>query len=216
MINKFGEEDGGTSVKFNYSPELPDILAIIEDYLVTQTPNTVANLKVSEPAYAVFLWYDDSSTLPTMICPTLGVGTTSLKNACSKEYGDDQESFLDCIWRPNQMMDDEVVTGRFKERKTLAAHCQQAYWLMWAANTTGKPLPAQEDAELLLPFRSMMHRVALRLNELSWDGFLTPTDDFVVLAVDAIGYWQPADMDASIPAAKRKLLHKRRLLIEPE
>jgi hypothetical protein len=201
-------------VTFDYSPALADLLATVEADLVAQTPKAIARRKVSEPAYAVFLWYDDSSTLPTMIGPELGVGTASLRAACAEEY-DDRESFLNCVWRPNQEMEDEVVRVRFKD-KSLAARCQQASRLMWAANTTGKPLPEAEDAELLSPFRSMMHGVALRLNELDWEGILTPTDDFVVLAADAVGYWVPADMAASIPAAKRELLRRHRLLFEPE
>jgi hypothetical protein len=34
--------------------------------------------------------------------------------------------------------------------------------------------------------------------------------------VDTIGYWLPADMAASLPAAKRELLRRRRLLFGPE
>jgi hypothetical protein len=202
-------------VTFNYSPDLAGLLVTIEEELVARTPEVIAGLKLSEPAYAVFLWYDDSSTLPTMICPELGVGTMSLHGACAAEYDDDRDAFLNCIWRPNQEMDDAVVKARFKDQ-SLAARCQQAYRLMWAANTTDQPLPEAEDAELLLPFRSMMHRVALRLNDRNWEGILTPTDEFVVLAADTIGYWLPADMAASLPASKRELLRRRQLLFGPE
>jgi hypothetical protein len=200
-------------VNFDYGSRLLPLLADIEGYLVANTPPVIANLKVTEAAYAVFLWYDDSSTLPAHIGPTLGVGTTSLRKACAEEFEDDHDSFTDCIWRPNQVMEDELVCGGFAD-PSLASKCQEAYRLMWAANTMGKPLPAREDAELLRPFRSMMHRVASRLNDFDWGKTLPTTDDFVVAAVDRIGYWLLEDMVASIPPPKRTVLEKRRLFPE--
>jgi hypothetical protein len=199
-------------VKFDYSARLRPLLVDIEGYLMANTPAAIANLKVAELAYAVFLWYDDSSTLPTHICPTLGVGTTSLRKACTEEFQDDPDSLTNCIWRPNQEREDELVFGAFKD-PNLASNCQEAYRLMWAA--TEKPLPAREDAELLRPFRSMMHRVASRLNDLDWSTTLPTTDDFVVAAIDRIGYWLFEDMALSIPPAKREMLRKRHLLPEP-
>lgn len=197
-------------MEFDYGSQLQPLLSAFEAYLIANTPAAVSNLKVAEPAYAVFLWYDDSSTLPSQICPTFGVGTASLKQACADEFEDDQESFTNCIWRPNQEMEDEVHTGTFNHPR-LASQCQEVYRLMWAANTTGQPLPQREDAELLRPFRSMMHRVALQLNDFDWQKVLPITDDFVVVTVDLIGYWLLEDMGASIPPAKLTVLKKRHL-----
>jgi hypothetical protein len=202
---------GDTAVKFEYASRLLPLLREIEGYLIANTPAVIANLKVTDPAYAVFLWYDDSSTLPAHICPSLAVATTSLRKACADEFEGDEESFTDCLWRPNQVMEDELVYGRFAD-PSLANKCQEAYRLMWAANTTGKPLPAREDAELLRLFRSTMHRVATRLNDFDWGKTLPTTDDFVVAAVDRIGYWLIEDMASSIPPTKRKVLRNRGLL----
>jgi hypothetical protein len=196
-------------MQFTYAPELDPLLAEIEEYLVTHTPDAVAGLKVTEPAYAVFLWYDDSSTLPIQICPDFGVGTEAVRAACAEEYEGDRPSINDCVWRPMQEMEDEVADGRFND-KAFATRCQQAYKLMWAANTTGKPLDEKGDAVLLLPFRTMMHRVARRLNAIDWSGIVKPTDDYVVVATERIGYWLVEDMAASIPAEKLALLKKRR------
>ncbi len=198
---------------FDYDSRLLPLLADVEGYLIANTPLAIANLNVAEPAYAVFLWYDDSSTLPAHICPTLGVGTTSLRKACAEEFEDDQDSFTNCIWRPNQEREDDLVCGAFPD-PDLARKCQEAYRLMWAANTKGKPLPAREDAELLRPFRSTMHRVASRLNDFDWGKTLPTTDDFVVAAVDRIGYWLLEDMALGIPPTKREVLRKRRLFPE--
>ena len=196
---------------FDYDSRLLPLLADIEGDLTASISAAIADLKVAEPAYALFLWYDDSSTWEPHICPNLGVGTTSLREACAEEFEDDRDSFLNCIWRPNQEREDELVFAGFEE-PSLASRCQEAYRLMWAA--TEVPLPEHEDAELLRPFRAMMHRVALRLNEFDWSKTLPTTDDFVVTAVDKIGYWLLEDMVASIPLAKRKVLQKRRLFPE--
>lgn len=197
-------------MKFDYGSRLPPLLADIESYLIANTPAVLANLKVAESAYAVFLWYDDSSTLPAHICPTLGVGTTSLKKACAEEAEDGPESFIDCIWRPNQVLEDEIICAGFPDT-SLENKCQEAYRLMWAANTTGKPLPEREDAELLRPFRSMMHRVASQLNDFDWGKTFPITDDFVVTAADRIGYWLVEDMGSSIPLTKCEVLRERGL-----
>jgi hypothetical protein len=142
-----------------------------------------------------------------MICPDFGVATETLRAACEEEYGDDPESMINCLWRANQEMDELVRAGGFKD-KAFAAKCQQAYKLMWAANRTGKPFDESGDGELLRPFREMMHRVARHFNVMSWDGILKPTDDFVVVATERIGYWVVEDMESSIPPGKLKKLKK--------
>ena len=69
----------------------------------------------------------------------------------------------------------------------------------------------KEENEVLLPFRLMMCRVALRLNSLNWDGILQTADDFVVTATDYTGYWTRKDMEASIPSERMTLLKRRKL-----
>jgi hypothetical protein len=43
-------------MRFTYGKDLPALLDEIEEALVSKTPKAVAKLKVSEPAYAIFLW----------------------------------------------------------------------------------------------------------------------------------------------------------------
>ena len=81
---------------------------------------------------------------------------------------------------------------------------------MLAANQTG--LPLEDEGELLRPFRSMMHRVANRLNGLDWPGSLKTVKEFVVVAADRVGYWLTEDMRASLPPAKLKSLQRMGLL----
>jgi hypothetical protein len=193
-------------MRFAYDKRLPTLLAEIEETLVSKTPKAVAKLKVSEPAYAIFLWYDDSSSCGDL-APYFGVGVESIRLVCAKRY-DSRELVNDCIWRPQQVITELVPRGKFKDR-IFINRCNRAYALMLAANKTGEPL--EDEGELLHPFRSMMHRVAFRLNEYEWGGLLRTLEEFVVVFLDQTGYWLEEDLKRSIPKAKLKLLQQRGL-----
>ena len=72
-------------MRFTYAKKLPALLTDIGEFLVSNTPGAVAKLKVSEPAYAVFLWYNDSSAVGDL-APDFGVGVESMRSACAKRY----------------------------------------------------------------------------------------------------------------------------------
>jgi hypothetical protein len=133
-----------------------------------------------------------------------------MRSACAREY-QSRESVNDCIWRPQQVITELVPRGRFKDRAFISK-CNEAYGLMLAANKTGKPL--EDEGELLRPFRSMMHRVASRLNEYDWAGELNTVEEFVVVSLDRIGYWLAEDLQKSTPKAQFKLLQQRGLLFD--
>jgi hypothetical protein len=190
-----------------YDKRLPALLAEIEEALVSKTPKAVAKLKVSEPCYAVFLWYYDSSAGGDL-APYFGVGVESMRSACTNRY-DSPELVNDCIWRPQQVITELVPRGTFKDRAFIK-RCNDAYALMLAANQTG--LPLEDESELLLPFRSVMHRVASRLNQFEWGSALRTTEQFVVVSLDHTGYWLKEDLMNSIRNAKLELLRQHGLL----
>lgn len=194
-------------MRFIFDKKLPALLTEIEETLVAMTPKSVAKLRVSEPAYAVFLWYEDSSVCGDFV-PSFGVGVESMRVECSRR-SDNRDSVNDCIWRPQQEIAEFLPSGRFKER-ALIEKCNEAYDLMLAANKTG--LPLEDEGEILRPFRSMMHRVASRLNLHPWDKVLKTMEEFVVVSLDQIGYWIDEDMKKSIPEARLKLLKQRGLI----
>lgn len=66
------------------------------------------------------------------------------------------------------------------------------------------------------PIRTMVHRVASELKDFDWGRTLPTTDDFIVLAVDRIGYWLLEDMVSGIPQAKREKLQNARLAPQRE
>lgn len=192
---------------FEYDNALSELLFNIEESLVQRTPRQVAGMKVSEPVYAVFLWYCDSSA-GDGFAPGIGVGLESMRLTCRETYRD-RASVNDCIWRPQQVIPEQVPRRRFKERR-LIEKCNEAYSLMLAANTTG--LPVEDERELLQPFRSMMHRVAARLYEFEWRAVISVVEEFAVVACDEIGNWVSEDLQQCVPGRIWNLLQQNGLV----
>jgi hypothetical protein len=179
----------------------------MESRLLKYIPDKVRELHVTSPAYCLFLWYQDLSAMD--FTPSIGVGTVELWDACFSgrhrdEMGDSPEF---CVWSPQQS-----ISGPFPGFplpgglcNVIAAEANECYSLMCE----------REGAEeiVLLPFRSMMHRVAQRLNTIEWSEILRTTDDFIVLASDYIGYWFDQDIEASIGATKLSLLQEKKKVI---
>ena len=192
---------------FNYDEKLSKLISEIEAFLVSNTPRAVAKLKIAEPAYAVFLWYFDSSAGGDF-APEFGVGIESMRSACAKKY-DDRSSINDCTWRPQQVIPKTLPRGRFEDRRFIAL-CNEAYALMEAANQS--ELPLEDEGELLRPFRSLMHGVAAQLNKFDWSAILKPTAEFAVVSLDMIGNWLTEDLKNSMPKTTLRLLKKRGMI----
>lgn len=127
---------------------------------------------------------------------------------CAAQY-EDRPSVNDCIWRPQQNAPELIPHGRFQDPAFISM-CREAYAMMLAANETGRPLA--DEGELFRPFRSMMHRVARRLNSYKWIDLLETTEEFVVVSVDRIGYWLAEDLERSLPDETYEVLRQRRRL----
>lgn len=75
----------------------------------------------------------------------------------------------------------------------------------------------QDELQVLIPFRKMIYRVCLSLNELDWSTILPVTEDFVVVASDwSTGCDIERDAKASVPPAKQKKLKSQGLFFNPE
>ncbi len=59
-------------MQFLYDPRLDGLLSSIEATLIAEIPPAVRRLAVAEPAYSLFLWYNDSAS--TDFTPRFGVG----------------------------------------------------------------------------------------------------------------------------------------------
>jgi hypothetical protein len=211
IADSTGRREGFGIVRFTYDRKFKPLLAETEEFLVSKTPGAIAELKVSEPAYAIFLWYDDSSAAGGF-APDLGIGVKSIRSACAEMY-ESRPSVNDGIWRPQQVVPELVPCGRFQDPAVIST-CNEAYALMLAANEPG--LPLADEGELLRPFRSMMHRVANRLNQYKWEDLLDTMEEFVVVSVDRIGYWLAEDLKESMTNEKFQLLQQRGLPCDSE
>ena len=180
---------------FTYDSGLQTHLDVIEKELLRAFPAAAKEAETDQLAYALFLWYEDSSSSPDLVW---GLATQADMNYCAITYSE-TDSRIQCLWRPQQ-----EVPGLKRRRirsKEFAAGLGNAYASMMAANRTGRPLA--DEGKLLLPLRTTLHRVAQRLNQLDWSQTLRVSKEFVVVAGDMIGYWTRDDLHASIPAEKR-------------
>jgi hypothetical protein len=194
---------------FEYDKRLDGLLTSIEETLVAELPVAVARLEVAEPSYALFLWYCDSSMVdPSIEC---SVGTRGIQNACAQQYDDDDDSRIDCTWRPQQRIEDWQLIKRLKiQLPQLTEPCAAAYAMIFAADKS--PLPLEDEGELLLPLRKMLYRAASRLTAYDWSQVLDVDDSFVVVALEYTGYWLDRDLAACVPPGKCERLVKRGLL----
>lgn len=88
-------------MQFTYSSKLSSLLGPIEEYLVSNTPVALAELQLADWAYAVFLWYNDSS-IAGDLAPAFGVGTDSVRSTFIQTYS--KELSTSYIWRPQQVI----------------------------------------------------------------------------------------------------------------
>jgi hypothetical protein len=177
--------------------------------LMSTLPKMIVRLASQEPVYALFLWYHDSSS--TDVTPQFGLGTRSVSQQCELEYADSVESRNVCVWAPQQWLSNpsrrSFDIGQSEVGTKLQTNCQAAYSLMLAANKSDLPLP--DEGEILMPFRMMMRRCAVRMNDIDWSNDLDLDDGFVVVALNYTGYWLNDDLQACIPPQKVSLFKQR-------
>lgn len=181
---------------------MDSLLAEIETSLLTLIPRSLKVVKQSQPAYALFLCYIDTTTDDHM--PYLIVAGEGARQWAIERRGADA-SYV--IWNPQQELTD---CGNFIQKVTLDAPQIKALIERCYDELTDVDDYGDDDVGLL-PFRQMMWRVALSLNDVNWRDTLETTDDFAVVASDWSGFWVGKDAKESLPAAKLKLLKSRKL-----
>ena len=195
-------------MQFDYDARLDGLLSSIEATLIAELPAAIRRLSIAEPCYALFIWYEDSGV--DDFAPLFGIGTQSVLDACEVQYSSDADSRIGCIWSPQQTLEDSDLIRRHSiDKPGFSEQCNSAYSLMLAANKS--ELPLDDESVILLPFRSMLYRVASKLTDADWTGILRTDDRFVVVASDCTGYWLSDDFEACVPSRKRKLLEKQGL-----
>jgi len=188
---------------------LTELLATIRTTLVSSAPEMVRKLRIQAPSYCLFIWYQDTST--DEYAPELGVAPVELRDAClSGNYrdklGNDAKT---SIWLPQQSIAKPFPGYPFPTRfcADLSAASNECYSILLTAEGD-----YADDGECLMPFRTALHEAARELNAYDWSEILPHADDFIVVAVDYIGYWLVQDMIASIPEKKLAALTARGLI----
>lgn len=198
---------------FQYDPSLEDLLDRIETSFIDAVPKCVRKLAIKEPCYAIILWYHDSAT--DNHTPQIGVLTQSIRDACHEQYQSDSDSRIDCLWRPQQVLDDyQLIRERTITVPKLRKQCNEAYSLMLAADQS--PLPLADESGILMPYRKMIRRAAKKLADFEWSTILTVDYSFVVVALDYTGDWLYDDLEAGLTKSHRHELAKRGLLASLE
>lgn len=169
----------------------------IEKRLLELIPTKVARLKLTSPAYALFLWYQDFSGMDAAV--EFGIGTEALRAAClSGKYSSKLGNPADfAIWAPQQSIEGPFpgfpLPGGIIDE--VAEDCDSVYQVLSE--------DAMEDEEAAIaPFRTMMQRVARTLNGIDWSKKLRVSEDFVVVACDYMSMWCRDDFHASLGSQK--------------
>ena len=170
--------------------------AIVRSYLVDRIPQTIARLRLQEPAYAVVLAYDAESGAP--LPPLIGVGMESTRVTRIAEHG--RMAAWEYLWNPAEYahFDEPVLT--LDEPELLAA-CHQLNQQLEAKG--GDPVRAT---------RKLLNDVARDLNATSWDQRLQVTADFIVFATDLEGNDTAKNIKAVVPADRLAVLGARGLV----
>jgi hypothetical protein len=199
-------QQGAKAMQFEYDPALNEWLTVIKLAVIEGVPEVIRATPASDRPHALLLLYQDSSSESFDLTHLL-VGS-SIVNRCRVAYAD-HSSFVDCVWRPQQTLDDHVRAMPFGGHELNEA-LQSAYELMLAANKSDLPLP--DEGGLFLPVRQTLYQAARELNERNWSAAANVDPDFVVVALDFIGCWTSDDLRGCLSETKRQRLIDRGLL----
>lgn len=175
------------------------MLAEIEAELVEALPAAVRKAKIKETAYGIMICYIDLTT--DKYTPFVTVLPETYRSKCVAD-GD-----VSMIWSLPAI---PGITCRLPEGKPLNKKCNLVYEFLSA------DWEDEDEEKVIRPFREMIYRVCLQLNELDWSPILPVTDDFTVMASDWTGYWVDADAKKSVPVAHRRMLKQKGLFFNPE
>lgn len=173
-------------------PRLEDLVPELTNLLVEHIPKVVAAAAITEPAYCVALVYDaEGSILP----PELGVGLERQRMQWIASKGNE---VIHYVWS-------SADYERFDDG-TLQIDNRRVYDVSKALLRSLHVKGTENPAIMLLA------RVAAKLNQFDWSAWLPVTDDFVVIPLSLEGGFRSAAVNVAIPAERRKVLRRKKLL----
>lgn len=166
----------------------------IEELLVQLIPDKLRAARVSEPLFCLLLVYDWEGNPP--LPPLLALGPQSLRQRAREKHGREARCYL---WNPADYPTFGAAELELTDAKLLEA-CDLLNQMM-------------SSRDYFQPARTLLNKVAARLQQHDWRGILETTDDFFVAAVDleSQDHLQP-NMKKSVPTEIIKRLKKESYL----
>ena len=184
-----------------------DVLQKMEDRLVAVVPGKVQSMNITEPVYALRLWYYGWSMSEDERVPSIMLPKENYRQRIIEQFADDLDYRCYYIWGADEL------TG---ENTSYMANIKddELYDLFytWAKNEDDEI----DEEEAYLPIRGMMQRACSRLNCIDWTLYTTATSDFVVFPADGAHtlFDDFGDLRASVPPARVEWLLRRGLLVD--
>ena len=142
-----------------------EALVRIEAKLLEAIPEVVRSLQLRDPAYCVFLLYEDGSSED--VTPTLLVGLKPLLDACTERNRQSD------AWSPHQ-----ALSGPFPQAKldmvaedTIVTYSFEIF-------------EPEEICDNPVMYREMLCRVARKLNQVDWSSITPITEQFFIMVSD--------------------------------
>lgn len=189
------------------SKKLPAPYSSLEVALTAAIPAAVQKLKVSQPICCLRLYYHDTHVPREEYGMRLRVVTEPLRSRLQASQSN-PANLAEEFWCPQSGIANGAPDKNaglyeidFGGNKDLKKSWQEIY----------DQLSQLEDEHMPL-VQQVARRVCKKLNSIKWEGQAEVTDDFVAVPADGSGYFGDEyadDLDAAVPASRRKLLTKR-------
>lgn len=180
--------------------ECNKLLNEIEAGLVRAFPEAINSMGITDRAYGMLICYIDLTT--NSYAPFAAILPESHRARCVANRD------VETIWMIAEIP--SWTQCGLPEGGELERQCNAVYAYLSSGWDN------QDEYKVILPFRRMIYRVCLALNEIDWSKNLPVTDDFTVMASDwSTGLHIGKDAKASVPRGKRQLLSKKGMFFNP-
>lgn len=190
--------------------KLPAPYAPLESRLVEAMPALVQGLKITKPIFCLRLYFYDTHAPEKDYGFQIRVLTEPLREQLRKK-SPLAANLADNLWCPQSgaangtpSAKNGLYAATMSGNRDITQLCAEIYQRLCQSENQNMPL-----------LRQLARRVCKKLNALNWENITPVTDDFVAFPADGSGFWGDefeADLVASVPAARVKVLRSRGFL----
>ncbi len=174
----------------------------VAERLLREVPQHVASLGLRDPAYCVFLLYEDGTS--DDVTPTLYVGTKPLLDACNAGERDGIGDRADQgkAWAPQQSISSPFPGYPLPGDRLHAVAEDTMICYRYEI------IEPEELRDNPAGYRQMLVDVARRLNDLNWQEIVPITENFFVLATDYSAFNLYDDLPKCVSTSKLQQLRE--------